>query len=368
MTTASASGEISISAATSSSFPRAIFACSNGQNLQDGELLVLEYPRPDRVRSSSTLHRVQQRRKREGVFRSVPIRHVMANQTWRVGDVTITKLVEVEFTFPSEHASTIIPDADPTSVLAIPWIGPFATPEGKLRGSVHFLLVRTPSARIIVDTGIGNDKTRDLPLFSMRTTPVLDFLRDAGWSPESVDHVICTHLHLDHVGWNTIRRDDTWVPTFPNAVYHFGSRDYEHFDASTSPARRAMFADSITPVVIANLASFYARGTVAVPELTALPTPGHTPGQHSLIVQSRGERIVIGGDVMHHPCQAAHPEWSSDLDDDAKAAEVTRRAFLDNLADTETLLIGTHFAGPTAGRIMREGNAFRFEPDAGVEA
>ena len=292
----------------------------------------------------------------------------MSNQIWRVGDVTITKLVEVEFRFPSESAGKLVPDADPTSVLAIPWIGPFATPEGKLRGSVHLLLVQTPSARIIVDTGIGNDKPRDLPLFSMRTTPVLEFLRDAGWSRESVDHVICTHLHLDHVGWNTIRQDDTWVPTFSNAVYHFGSRDYEYFDASTSPARRAMFADSITPVVIANLVSFYGPGTVAVPELTADPTPGHTPGQNSVIVQSRGERAVIGGDVMHHPCQIAHPEWSSDLDDDAKAAAVTRRAFLEKLANTGTLLIGTHFAGPTAGRIVREGNAYRFEADAGVEA
>ena len=124
----------------------------------------------------------------------------MTNQIWRVGDVEITKLVEAEFTFPSENTGKIIPDADPTSVLTIPWIGPFATPEGKLRGSVHLLLVQTPCARIIVDTGIGNDKTRDLPLFSMRTTPVLDFLHAAGWSRESVDHVICTHLHLDTLG------------------------------------------------------------------------------------------------------------------------------------------------------------------------
>ncbi len=139
----------------------------------------------------------------------------MTNQIWRVGAVEITKLVEAEFTFPSENTGKLIPDADPTSVLTIPWIAPFATPEGRLRGSIHLLLVQTPTARIIVDTGIGNDKTRNLPLFSMRTTPVLDFLRAAGWSWESVDHVICTHLHLDHVGWNTVRQDDKWVPTFP---------------------------------------------------------------------------------------------------------------------------------------------------------
>ena len=291
----------------------------------------------------------------------------MSSQIWRVGDVTITKLVEVEFTFPSESAGKLVPQADPTSVLAIPWITPYATPEGKLLGSVHLLLVQTPSARIIVDTGIGNDKKRDLPLFSMRTTPVLTFLQDAGWSRESVDHVVCTHLHLDHVGWNTIRQDDRWVPTFSKAIYHFGCVDYEYFDASTTPARRAMFADSITPIVVANLASFYGPGPVAVPELIADPTPGHTPGQHSLVVQSRGERIVIAGDVLHHPCQLAHPEWSSNLDDDAKTAEATRRAFLEKHADTQTLVIGTHFAGPSAGRIVREGNAYRFEADAGAE-
>ena len=132
--------------------------------------------------------------------------------------------------------------------------------------------------------------------------------------------------------------------------------------------RETCMASSITPIVIANLASFYVPGTIAVPELTAIPTPGHTPGQMSLVVQSRGERIVIGGDVLHHPSQVAHPEWSSNLDDDATAAEVTRRAFLANLADTGTLLIGTHFAGPTAGHIMREANAYRFEPVAGVDA
>ncbi len=233
----------------------------------------------------------------------------MANRAWRVGDVTITKTVEVEFTFPSEQTGKILPDADPTSVLAIPWIAPLCNARRDTPRQRASLLVQTPSARIIVDTGIGNDKTRDLPLFSMRITPVLGFLNEAGWSRKSVDHVICTHLHLNHVAWNTIRRDDKWVPTFPNAVYHFGSRDYEYFDRSTISVRRAMFADSITPIVIANLASIYLPGTVAVQELTADPTPGHTPGQMSLVVRSRGERIVIEGDVMHHPCQVAHPEW-----------------------------------------------------------
>jgi glyoxylase-like metal-dependent hydrolase (beta-lactamase superfamily II) len=287
----------------------------------------------------------------------------MAYLSWRVGDVTITKIVEFEGAFPGGGPGSAVPEGTPEAIKQIPWLIPhFATEEGFIRMSVHALLVETPARRIVIDTCIGNDKVRSSPMFNMIKTNFLADLAAAGWSRDSVDGVLCTHLHVDHVGWNTMLEDGDWKPTFPKARYYFGRREFEHWSTeATRPDTKVIFADSVQPILDAGLATLVEMDAVIAPEIRLIPTPGHTPGHVSVVIESKGERAVITGDIMHHPCQVAHPHWSSDFDNDKDASRVTRRAFLCDYADNGTLVIGTHFGGPTAGRVVRDGDAYRLE-------
>jgi glyoxylase-like metal-dependent hydrolase (beta-lactamase superfamily II) len=124
---------------------------------------------------------------------------------------------------------------------------------------------------------------------------------------------------------------------------------------------RAIFFDSVQPIVDAGLAEAVESDAQIAPEVRLKPTPGHTPGHVSVVLESRGERAVITGDMMHHPCQIARPQWSTIFDTDAERSRETRRAFLAEFADTPTLVIGTHFAAPTAGRLVRDGEGYRLD-------
>ena len=289
-------------------------------------------------------------------------------QVWKLGAVTISKLVEVETTMKTGTPGSMLPDATPAAIREIDWLVPdFATPDGQVKVSVHALLVQTPSLRLVVDTCIGNDKPRTGTMFDRLQTRFLHDLKAAGWTRDSVDAVLCTHLHVDHVGWNTMLHEGRWVPTFPRARYYFGRREYEdaQHEASTGGVRAhdgAILADSVQPIVEAGLATFVEMDARLAPEIRLMPTPGHTPGHVSVVVESEGARAVITGDLMHHPCQMARPDWSSGFDTDQATSRSTRHDFLAQFADTPTLVIGTHFAGPTAGRVVREGGAYRFMP------
>ncbi len=284
---------------------------------------------------------------------------------WKVGEVSITKLVEVEAAMPTGTPGSMLPDAHPAAVQEIGWLVPhFATPEGHVKVSVHALLVQTPTLRLVVDTCIGNDKPRNGTMFNRLQTRFLQDLEAAGWARDSVDAVLCTHLHVDHVGWNTMLVDGRWVPTFPRARYYFGRQEFEEtkreaLERSVRSHDGAILADSVQPIVDAGLATLVEMNARLSPEIRLMPTPGHTPGHVSVVIESQGARAVITGDVMHHPCQMARPHWSSGFDNDQNASRATRNAFLDQFADTPTLVIGTHFAGPTAGHVVREGGAFR---------
>jgi glyoxylase-like metal-dependent hydrolase (beta-lactamase superfamily II) len=286
--------------------------------------------------------------------------------TWKIGDVSISKLVELEGIMPTGTPQSMLPDGHPEAIREIGWLVPhFATPEGQVKISVHALLVQAPSMRLVVDTCIGNDKPRMVPMFSMLQTGFLRDLEAAGWSRDSVDAVLCTHLHVDHVGWNTMLENGRWVPTFPRARYYMSRHELEHTlqEAEASDERShngAVVADSVQPILDAGLAAMVDMDARLSPEVRLMPTPGHTPGHVSVVIESGGARAVITGDLMHHPCQIARPDWSSGFDTDQDASRVTRHAFLAQFADTPTLVIGTHFAGPTAGRVVREGNAYRF--------
>ena len=285
--------------------------------------------------------------------------------TWKIGDVSISKLVEFEGSLPTSTPGSMLPDGHPEEIRQIGWLVPhFATPDGQVKISIHALLVQTPSLRLVVDTCIGNDKPRASPMFNMLQTGFLRDMEAAGWRRESVDAVLCTHLHVDHVGWNTMLEDGRWVPTFPRARYYMGRRELEHTtaEAAADGVRGhggAILADSVQPILDAGLASLVEMDARIAPEVRLMPTTGHTPGHVSVVIESRGERAVITGDMMHHPCQLARPHWSSGFDTDQDASRVTRKAFLAQFADTRSLVIGTHFAGPTAGHVVRDGDAYR---------
>jgi glyoxylase-like metal-dependent hydrolase (beta-lactamase superfamily II) len=276
---------------------------------------------------------------------------------WTVGKVKITKIVELE-TIGSTRF--ILPLASNEEIRKLPWLIPhFATEEGRLKMSIHSLVVETPTRRIVVDTGLGNDKEgRTVPTWNNRNGPFLETLTEAGFAPDGIDTVLCTHLHVDHVGWNTKLVGGQWVPTFSNARYVFGKTEYEHWrDFSDEANKVAVFNDSVKPIVDAGKAEFVASDHRLTDEITLIPTAGHSPGHMSVLITSDGETGLLTGDVAHHPCQMAHLDWSSTADFDPVQSAATRRELFSRFADTPTLAIGGHF---NAGHIKRDGEAFKF--------
>jgi glyoxylase-like metal-dependent hydrolase (beta-lactamase superfamily II) len=276
---------------------------------------------------------------------------------WNVGKVKITKIVELETVGSTRF---ILPLAGNEEIRNLPWLIPhFATEEGRLKMSIHALVVETPARRIVVDTGLGNDKQgRNVPTWNNRKDPFLETMTAAGFPPDSIDTVLCTHLHVDHVGWNTKLVGGAWLPTFAKARYVFGKTEYEHWrDHSDAPDKTAVFNDSVKPIVDAGKADLVASDARLCDEITLIPTPGHSPGHISLHIQSDGETGLLTGDVAHHPCQMAHLDWSSTADSDPVQSAATRRQLFARFADTPTLVIGGHFS---AGQIRRDGDAFKF--------
>ena len=278
---------------------------------------------------------------------------------WQVGAVKITCVVETVIPFPD---GSLLQDATAETLKASPWLFPhFAKRDGTLIASVHALLLEVRGMRLLVDTCIGNDKPRHMLGGNPQTTPFLQHLADAGWSPDSVDAVICTHLHVDHVGWNTMLVDGKWVPTFPRARYLIGRREFEHWSHEGDEEQRAIMGDSVRPIFDAGLVDLVEMDHRISSEVRLRPTPGHTPGHVSVMIRSEGQSAVITGDIAHHPCQMAHPEWATGFDSDIHAAAATCAALFAEWADQPILVIGTHYAAPTAGRVRRDGMAFRFE-------
>ncbi|MGH6715379.1 MAG: MBL fold metallo-hydrolase [Bradyrhizobium sp.] len=277
--------------------------------------------------------------------------------SWRVGKVRITKVVELATVGSTRF---ILPQASHEEIQKLPWLIPhFATEEGRLKMTIHSLVVETPTRRIVVDTGLGNDKEgRNVPTWNHRNGPFLETLSQAGFPSDSIDTVMCTHLHVDHVGWNTRLVDGQWVPTFAKARYVFGRAEYEHWrDHSDAPDHAAVFNDSVKPIVDAGKAELVASDARLTEEITLIPTPGHSPGHLSLHIVSDGEEALLSGDVAHHPCQMAHLDWSSTVDSDPAQSAATRRQLFSRFADRPILVIGGHF---DAGQIGREGDAFKF--------
>jgi glyoxylase-like metal-dependent hydrolase (beta-lactamase superfamily II) len=280
--------------------------------------------------------------------------------SWQVGAVKVTRILELEATGGTRF---ILPLASPEAIREIGWLSPhFADENGKLKMSIHALVVETPTTRIVVDTCIGNDKDRAIPTWSHLQTTFLADLAAAGYPRESIDVVLCTHLHVDHVGWNTMLEGDKWVPTFPRARYLLARSEFEYWRAeeeAQADLSRSPFHDSVRPVWEAGLVDLVETDHQVCPEVMLEPTLGHTPGHVSVRIRSEGQDALITGDFIHHPCQLHHPDWATPADFDGSASTETRRRMFGALAGTQTLVIGTHFSAPTAGHVVADGAVWR---------
>ena len=289
---------------------------------------------------------------------------------WRIGNVVVTKIVELEATGGFRF---VLPQATREAVLPMRWLQPhFMDENGRLKTSVHALVVETPSRRTLIHTCLGNDKQgRAVPTWNDPHGPFLRDLAATGYPRESIDTVVCTHLHVDHVGWNTMLVEGRWVPTFPNARYVIGRDEFDYWrDQRTWAEQVTVFADSVAPVFDAGLVDLVATDHRLCDELRLEPTLGHTPGHAAIRITSDGAQALITGDLLHHPCQMARTDWAAVVDYDKRQSTETRERLFAALAGTPTLLIGTHFAGATAGHVVRDGDGYRLSvaPAAGIPA
>ncbi len=277
--------------------------------------------------------------------------------TWQVGKVKITRIVELEAVGGSKF---ILPDATRDACLPYGWMQPhFMDGEGNLIMSVHALIVDTGERRIVVDTCIGNDKERNIPAWSHLQTTFLEDLAAAGYPRESIDTVMCTHLHVDHVGWNTMLVDGEWIPTFPNARYLMAEKEWAYWDTAEDADYGPVIDDSVRPIVEGGLAEFVPETYQLCDQVKLEPTPGHTPGHVSVHISSGGQEALITGDCIHHPVQMTRTDWCSSADYDQGQGRTTREDLLERYVDTDVLIIGTHFATPTAGHVKHhDGGGF----------
>jgi glyoxylase-like metal-dependent hydrolase (beta-lactamase superfamily II) len=297
---------------------------------------------------------------------------------WRVGDIEITSIIEQGLA----DLATLMPGATPGVVDEIEWLRPdFVDSGGEMTGLIQAFVVETPERRIVVDTCVGNDKERPaIEAWHRKQRAFLETLESAGYRPGSIDVVLCTHMHFDHVGWNTYLDGSRWKPTFPNARYLFAEEEFRHWEKyveglALDPSRarsqseridalldgmmRQTRVDSILPIVEAGLSELVPHDYLIGAGVRLTPTPGHTPGHVSVEVASEGQTALITGDAVHHPIQIAKPELFTIADSSREGGERTRRALLGKLANGDTLLIGSHFSEPTAGYVRKEANGYR---------
>jgi glyoxylase-like metal-dependent hydrolase (beta-lactamase superfamily II) len=296
--------------------------------------------------------------------------------SWSVGAVSLTRIEEqIGFaSFPPErylvgfergllqrHLSWLVPDH-------------YSPEHDRLVTSVHSWLIRTDRHTILVDSCAGNHKDRPgFARFHQLDTPYLARLRAAGAAPEDIDIVLCTHLHADHVGWNTMLRDGRWVPTFPNAKYLFSRTENEIGNPDRNPAaeadpqRNRAYRDSVLPVIEAGLAVPLDGAHAIGDALLVEPAPGHTPGHVILKVTDRDKHGVVCGDVIHHPLQVYAPHWNSGFCELPDQARITRRRVLEHCAEHNALLFPVHFGAPHVAAIRQAGDAFSLRFVAGRE-
>lgn len=283
---------------------------------------------------------------------------------WNIGNVKITCITELE------DAGSVIQDAIPNAtkeeIQKIDWLTPhFATNNGELIAHTQSFVVEVGTLKVLVDTCVGNDKKRvDIKEWGNLSTNYLSKLDEAGYHVGDITHVMCTHLHFDHVGFNTSLEKDEWVPTFPNAKYIFSKKEFEYW--SSMPGAeieddRQGIRDSVLPIIKYNQHLLVDDNYELSKEISFIPTPGHTPNHVSVLVKSNDETAIITGDFIHHPCQMAKVEWFTLADTNKDIATLTRHKMLEKYSDTETLVFGSHFSYPIAGRIVKRAKNYEFK-------
>ena len=285
-----------------------------------------------------------------------------------LGDIQVTRVIEFEG--PSFYVNQLVPQATDAEIAPfLNWLKPHFIDEQSGRGtmSLHAYVIRTPHHTILVDTCVGNHKERHgNKAWHMKDGPFLQDLMAHGVHPDEVDFVMCTHLHVDHVGWNTQLIDGRWVPTFPNAKYLFHKKEYDFWTdevargAETGPDIQC-YHDSVLPVVEAGQAVMVAGDHQIDDNMHFVPSPGHTPGHVCIDIAGGGERALMTGDMMHHPVQIARPDWNSMFCVDPEMSAATRRQFVEDTVDTGTHILAAHFAKPTVGTIVSDPNGFKFQ-------
>lgn len=284
----------------------------------------------------------------------------------RIGDVTIDAIIEREGPwrrpadfFPAydeevfrQHLATMEPEVFDASTGLMPF-------------TYQTFVVRTPRHTILIDTCTGENKGHPPPFdFPGKDRWLREFLA-LGLSFDTVDYVFCTHLHIDHTGWNTTLLDGRWVPTFPNAKYVFHRKEYEAWEienAKDADPPGTVFRNNCLPIVEAGQALLVDETYALDDTITLTPTPGHSPCHCCVNIQSRGQRAVVSGDLLHHAIQCREVDWSARVDWDQEQSALSRRAFLADVADTGTLVLPIHFPNPTAGQVssLRDSFDFRF--------
>jgi glyoxylase-like metal-dependent hydrolase (beta-lactamase superfamily II) len=281
----------------------------------------------------------------------------------QIGDITVKSVVEdPRALFDPQD---FFPDITPEIIAAERgWMTPdfYDAATGQLVLNVQGFVFEAGGRVILADTCVGNHKQgRNRQEWNGGNWPWLENLKIAGYAPEDIDVVLCTHLHVDHAGWHSRLRDGVWVPTFPNAEYLSARAEMaalEYKRVHGSPQYAHLYQDSILPVIEAGQ-SVLVDDTHRVADGVRLePSPGHTPGHVSIRLSSGGAQGVAIGDMMHHPIQARHPRFNSRVCEDADLARQTRREFLEASADQDVTVLPGHFL---AGRIKRDGAAFRFD-------
>ena len=279
----------------------------------------------------------------------------------QIGDVTITSIVErdgpwrkPETMFPAydaavaaEHFKTMEPEV-------------FDHASGRMVITYQTFVVRTPKHTILVDTCTGEDKGYPAPM-DFDKTPWLDGFKAAGLSFDKIDYVFCTHLHIDHCGWNTVLRDGRWVPTFPKAKYVFHKREYAAWEEATKRGDNPpgnVWRFNCEPIVAAGQALLVDDDYMLDDTVWLSPTPGHSPCHCCVNIKSGGQRAVVTGDMMHHALQCREPDWSTIFDWDAREAATSRRRFLGEVAGTGAFVLPIHFPNPTVGRVEHDGERF----------
>lgn len=281
-----------------------------------------------------------------------------------IGDVTIASIVEregpwrlPEAMFPActaEVARAHLATMDPVL---------FDPATGKMCITYQTFLVRTPKHTILVDTCTGEDKGYPAPM-DFPKQPWLDGFAALGLRFEDIDYVFCTHLHIDHCGWNTRLVNGRWVPTFPRAKYVFHKKEYAYWEAATAEGRSPpgnVWRYNCEPVVAAGQALLVDDDYALDDTITLTPTPGHAPCHCCINIHSKGLRASVTGDLMHHALQCREPDWSTIFCTDPAQAAASRRSFLGQAASDGTLLLPVHFPAPTAGRVTAVGDHFRWD-------